>query len=483
VLRKVLSEGDGAHQYIQTIPRRGYRFVGSVRELGYEQDDLIIEEHSRARVVITDQQEATRSSVPGEAGNTKAGDTSVGLPVANLTSPTSRSRSVFARRLAPVAILALLVVGTVVAVRSLQGKSEIAQPEIRSLAVLPLENLSGDPAQDYFADGMTDELIAALAKTRGLRVVSRTSVMRYKGPRNKSLPEIARELNVDAVVEGSVLRSGDRVRITAQLIQATSDRHLWGESYERDLRDTIALQREVAMALTEQIKIKLTPQEQERLGNAHKANPEAHEAYLKGRYFWNKRTEEGLKKGIEYFEQAINLDHDYALAYSGLADCYISLYDYQILPPEDSVPQAKAAAASALKIDNDLAEAHASLAYCSYLFDRDWVSAEKEFLRAIELNPNYATARQWHGRYLADLGRFETISEMRRARNWIRSHSLLARISGLSSIIPGNMIRPSDNCSGPSRWNQLSSWPTGCWATHMSESKCIKRRLLSTKKH
>ena len=417
VLRKVLSAGEGSPQYIQTIPRRGYRFVGSVRELGYEQGDLIIEEHSRSHVVITDQQETKQSGALDETGITKATDGHVELRANALAGNTSRSRLFSVKSLMAVAILVMLVVATVVSVRLLRGRAETTQPQIGSLAVLPLENLSGDPAQDYFADGMTDELIAALAKNRGLRVVSRTSVMRYKGARNKSLPEIARELNVDAIVEGSVLRSGDRVRITAQLIQAASDRHLWGESYERDLRDIIGLQREVAAALTEQIKINLTPQEQERLANTHAANPEAHEAYLKGRYFWNKRTEPGLKKGVEYFEQAINLDHDYALAYSGLADCYISLYDYQIVPPEDSVPQAKAAAARALKIDNDLAEAHASLAYCSYLFDRNWVSAEKEFLLAIELNPNYASARQWHGRYLADLGRFdEALAEMKRAQ-------------------------------------------------------------------
>ncbi len=216
--------------------------------------------------------------------------------------------------------LVLIVIG-----RFLPGSRPPAMERpIQSLAVLPLANLSNDPAQEYFADGMTEALITDLAQIRSLRVISRTSVMRYKGSR-KPLPEVARALHVDAVVEGSVLRSGDRVRITAQLIQGATDRHLWAKTYERDMRDVLALQGEVAQAITQEIKVRLTPQEQIRLESSRPVDREAYEAYLKGRYYWNRRTAEGLKKAIEYFEKAINLDPAYALAYSGLADSYALL--------------------------------------------------------------------------------------------------------------------------------------------------------------
>jgi len=249
---------------------------------------------------------------------------------------------------------------------------------IRSLAVLPLENLSGDASQDYFADGMTDELITELGQISALRVISRTSVMPYKRVR-KSLPQIARELNVDAVVEGTVLRSGEQVRITAQLIQASADKHLWAESYEGDLRDTLALQQKVARAIAEQIRINLTPQEQAVLKNVKVVDPEAYEAYLKGRYFWNKRTADGLKKAIDYFNQAIEKDPNYAQAYTVLADSYALLGDleYGVLAPKEAFPRAKAAATRALELDNTLGEAHTSLAFSLDLFDWDWASAER----------------------------------------------------------------------------------------------------------
>jgi len=290
---------------------------------------------------------------------------------------------------------------------------------IRSLAVLPLESLSGDASQDYFADGMTDELITDLGKISALRVISRTSVMPYKRVR-KSLPQIARELSVDAVVEGTVLRSGEQVRITAQLIQASADKHLWAESYEGDLRDTLALQKKVARAIAEQIRINLTPQEQAVLKNVKVVNPEAYEAYLKGRYFWNKRTADGLKKAIDYFNQAIEKDPNYAQAYTGLADSYALLgdWEYGILAPKEAFPRAKAAATKALELDNTLGEAHTSLAFSLDLFDWDWASAEREFRRAIELNPGYATAHHWYAWHLSEMGRNrEAIAEMRKAQN------------------------------------------------------------------
>jgi TolB-like protein/DNA-binding winged helix-turn-helix (wHTH) protein/Flp pilus assembly protein TadD len=299
-------------------------------------------------------------------------------------------------------------------------RSRIRPPSgIQSLAVLPLESLSGDASQDYFADGMTDKLITDLGQISALRVISRTSVMSYKGTR-KPLPQIARELNVDAVVEGTVLRSGQQVRITAQLIQASVDKHLWAQSYEGDLRDTLALQNKVARAVAEQIRINLNPQEQAALKNVKVVNPDAYEAYLKGRYFWNKRTADGLKKAIDYFNQAIEKDPNYAQAYTGLADSYALLgdWEYGVLAPKEAFPRAKAAATKALELDSTLGEAHTSLAFSLDLFDWDWESAEREFRRAIELNPGYATAHQWYAWHLIVLGRNgQAIAEMRKAQS------------------------------------------------------------------
>jgi len=266
---------------------------------------------------------------------------------------------------------------------------------------------------------MTDELISDLGQISALRVISRTSVMGYKRAR-KPLPQIARELNVDAVVEGTVLRSGDQVRITAQLIEASTDKHLWSQSYEGELRDTLALQNQVARAIADQIRIKLNPQEQAVLKSAKVVNPESYESYLKGRYFWNKRTAEGLKVALAYFNQAIEEDPKYAQAYSGLADTYALLGDWQyaVMTPKEALPKAKVAAIKALELDGALGEAHNSLAFCLDGFDWDFNSAGKEFGRAIDLNPGYATAHHWYAWHLSLLGRYdEAIAEMRKAEN------------------------------------------------------------------
>jgi TolB-like protein/DNA-binding winged helix-turn-helix (wHTH) protein/Tfp pilus assembly protein PilF len=292
-------------------------------------------------------------------------------------------------------------------------------PVIRSLAVLPLESLSNDASQDYFADGMTDELISDLGQISALRVISRTSVMGYKHVR-KPLPQIARELDVDAVVEGTVLRSGDRVRITAQLIDASTDKHLWSQSYEGEVRDTLALQNQVAREVADQIRVNLNPQEQTALRNVKVVNPAAYESYLKGRYFWNKRTANGLSVARAYFDQAIDEDPKYAQAYSGLADTYALLGDWQyaVMTPKEALPKAKAAAIKALELDSALGEAHNSLAFVLDGFDWDLDSGGKEFRRAIELNPGYATAHHWYGWHLALLGRYdEALVEMRKAES------------------------------------------------------------------
>jgi serine/threonine-protein kinase len=302
------------------------------------------------------------------------------------------------------------------------------QPQIGSLAVLPLANLSGDPEQDYFADGMTEALITDLAKSRNLRVISRTSVMHYKGTK-KPLPEIARELRVDAVVEGSVLRAEKRVRITAQLIRAGTDQNLWADSYERDVQDILGLQSEVAHAITQQVEGRLRQKNESLSESGRSVNLEAYEAYLKGRYYWNKRDRASLQKSLDYFNEAIAKDPNYALAYAGLADVYVVISSDWATAPREVNKQAKAAAQKALEIDDSLAEAHTSLASI-YHNEWNWLGAEREFKRAIELNPNYATAHHWYSIYLATVGRFDEA---------VREGTTAAELDPLSLIISASL--------------------------------------------
>ena len=294
------------------------------------------------------------------------------------------------------------------------GKIECEAPRMRSLAVLPLENLSHDPQQEYFAEGLTEALITTLAKIGELRVISRTSAMLYKGVR-KPLREIARELEVDAIVEGTVLRAGQRVRITAQLIDAANETHLWAESYERHLRDVLHLQAEVAEAIAKQVRVKLTPQERAHLAQTQPVNPEAYEAYLKGRYHWLRRNSEELPKAVQYFEQAIAMDPTYARAYAGLADSLSGLGVY-FVAPDQGCGKAKTLALRALEMDPGLAEAHASLAWATMWYDYDFVTAEREFERSIELSRRYATAHMWYGFCLGMMGCYEeSYTEFKRA--------------------------------------------------------------------
>jgi TolB-like protein len=288
-------------------------------------------------------------------------------------------------------------------------------PRFRSLAVLPLENLSRDPEQEFFAEGMTEALTTMLAKIGELRVVSRTSAMLYKGAR-KPLREIARELEVDTLVEGTVLRAGRRVRITAQLIDAKNESHLWAESYERDLRDVLALQSDVARAIAHEIEVKLTPQEEGQLTEARPVDPEAYEAYLKGRYYWNRRTREGYGKAVQHFQQAVAKDPRFVVAYTGLADCFSGLGAFGFVAPQEGCGQAKTLALKAVLMDDGSAEAHASLAWATLWYEFDFETVEREFLRSMELSPRYVFAHSWFGYYLSLMGRFEQgITEMKRA--------------------------------------------------------------------
>jgi TolB-like protein/Tfp pilus assembly protein PilF len=311
LLRKVLGGGPDDADYIETVPRRGYRFVAPVRET-----------------------------------------------------------------------------------RDASGAS-------RSLAVLPMANLSNDPSQDFFTDGMTDELISYFMRIEALRVASRTSVMVYKGV-NKPLRQIARELDVNWVVEGTVLQSGGRVRISARLIDGATERHLWAETYEKDMRNVLALQSEVASDIAREIRVKVSLPERAKLAQSRSVNPDAYQDYLRGRFFLNKRTTNDLKRAREYFQTAVEKDPSYAPAYSGLADAYALLASsgYDVMAPREAMPLAKAAAMNALQIDNSLAEAYAALGYVTLVYDWDWPAAERYIARAIELNPAYATAHQWRGELL-----------------------------------------------------------------------------------
>lgn len=391
-LRSALGDSAETPRFIETLPKRGYRFIGDVT------------------VVETDQRQAQPPSLPATSP-----DNEPTPPTAAAPPPTPKRGASHPGRW--VLALVLLVGFAAVAAIWLTGSRGHGAGNIRSIAVLPLENLSADPSQNYFADGMTDELITDLAQISALRVISRTSVMAYKGAR-KPLPQIARELNVDAVVEGTVLRSGDRVRITAQLIDASTDKHLWSQSYEGEFRDTLALQNRVASAIAEQIRISLTPQEQAALKGGKVVNPDAYESYLKGRYFWNKRTPDGLRSALAYFNQAIEEDPKYAQSYSGLADTYALLGDWQyaVMTPKEAFPRAKDAALKAIELDATLGEAHTSLAFVLDGFDWDFQLGGKEFQRGIELSPGYATAHHWYGWHLALVGQNqEAIAEMKRA--------------------------------------------------------------------
>ena len=312
---------------------------------------------------------------------------------------------------------------------------------IRSLLVVPLENLSSDPEQEYFVDGLTEALIASLARISTLRVISRTTAMSYKGTR-KPLPDIARELNVEGIVEGTVLRSDGRVRISAQLLHAPSDTHLWAGTYDRDLRDILALQAEVSRAIAAEIKTKLSPQERGQLKQSRPVVPEAYEAYLMGRHYWNKRTPEGMKKGAEYFQQSIEKDPTYAAAYAGLADMAASAGFWGFLPSAQACLKAQAAARKSLSIEEN-GEAHAALGWAILLYDYDYPAATREFQRAIALYPGYAPTFQWYGHCLICTGRLQDGLEHNRQALRLDPLSLIAHTCYTAALW---MARDYDRC-------------------------------------
>jgi TolB-like protein/DNA-binding winged helix-turn-helix (wHTH) protein/Flp pilus assembly protein TadD len=364
------ANASGDEGYIETVPRRGYRFVAPVLE------------------------------------RRPALDQTPQSPVVKRLDAEPRSRALMLRfAIAGFCAIVLLTIGILLKPQShLFGFAPARH--IHSVAVLPLQNLSGDPSQEYLADGLTEALVTDLAQVRSLRVISRTSIMTYKGTKKK-LPEIARELNVDAVVEGSVMRSGDHVQVTAQLIEAPTDTHLWAETYEGSQRDLLVLQNRMAQAIVQQVRVALTPEEKLRLATIHLVSPESHEDYLQGRYFWNRRTPAALLSSLELYEKATKADPNSAEAYSAMATVYATMVATDQFPPQEMEGKAKAAAQKALSLDETLAEPHAALGYMKAVGDYDWDGSFAEFKRAIELDPSYAMAHHWYGYILECRGRFD----------------------------------------------------------------------------
>lgn len=379
-LREALRDSADKPRFVETVGRRGYRFLAPVEPPN-----------------------ATRAGIRQ-------------LQIERWFSGGESTRAIRRAALVGGGLVLLLLLGFLLGRGGQRREKESATPGLRSIAVLPLKNLSSDSGQDYFAEGMTDEIITDLAKLPGLRVISHTSSMRYRDT-HKMMREIGRELNVDGVLEGSVVRSGSHVRIRLQLIYAPSDQHIWAQAYDRDLKDALVLQAILAQDIASEIRLTLTSQQRKDLANAPSVNPEAYDLYLKGRYFWNKRNKEGLIKAADYFEQAIAKDPNYAVAYAGLADAY-GLSGNDLFPIDEAMSRAKAAAEKALQLDGDLAEAHASLGLIAYHFDWNWASAQHHFERAMALNPNYATAHHWYAEaYLMPMGRAdEAIAELRKAK-------------------------------------------------------------------
>ncbi len=390
-VRQALEDNAQDPIFIRTIPRLGFKFIADVKELKADENSTVNVEpevNNKERKIDTF---LTRIRQKKQT------------PLLNLSSKKKFT-------LIGVIVILLLGLSTAVVFNLINNNDN----EIKSIAVLPFINLNVDTDEEYFADGMTEALISNLGKIKLLRVISRTSVMSFKNA-SKPLPEIAKQLNVDAIVEGSVMNANNRVRITAKLISANSDQLLWVKSYERDMQDILKLQGELAKEIASEIKINLTSKENANVAAARPVNPEAYTAYLKGRYFWNMRTSEGFNKAIEQFHKAITIDSEYAPAYTGLSDTYILQGNYGMIQSNEATAIAKKYVSKALALDDALAEAHVSLSAC---LTNEWdiIGAKREMERAIELNPNYATAHQWYAFSLIRSGLIEEgISEIKKA--------------------------------------------------------------------
>ena len=391
-IRQVLKDDPEQPKFIQTVTGRGYRFIAAVTDVTVARSGQSVEGSNQRLQSVGDLAFSPRE-VPGSISPTNE-RTYVGPQSARLNRRSART-VVFVI----VALMLLGVFGYRIGVRRLR-----VQPQFKSIAVLPLQNYSGDPQQDYFVDGMTDSVIADLGKIKHLGVISRTSVTPYKNSK-KSMREIAHELHADAVIEGSVARSADRVRITVQLIDAATDRHLWSESYEREMKDVLALQSQVTQAIAEEVHAVITPEEQGHLSRNSVVDPDVYELYLKGRHIMERGGLEDVQNAIDYFQSGLKKDPDNALLYTGLADAYIDKMMDVHESPVEATTKARAAVERALQLDDSLAEAHTSLGMIKLSYDWDWAGAEGEFKRAMDLNPGYPLAYVMYGQYLTMVGR------------------------------------------------------------------------------
>jgi len=401
-IRQVLKDDSQEPRYVQTLSGRGYRFIAPVL-------DVELQTPSPAGPESALPQEAEPATTPVKPISEEWRGKADAAPPAAAFRPWRRFRW-----------FAFLVSCCAIGITAWIGWTHFygagAAHPIRSIAVLPLQNLSGDPAQEYFSDGMTDELITELSRIQSLKVISHTSVMEYKGTR-KHLPQIARELGVDGILEGSVIRENDQVRVTVQLLDGPNDRHIWSESYERPLHGILNLQKEVAETVARQIRITLTPEQQVRLNAKRTVDPEAYENYLRGRYFLSTQftMEQPLLQAKSYFEQSIHKDPGFAPAYSGLADAYLYLALFHAVPEQAGFQSAREALHKALQLDDSIGEAHDTLGVIGWRRDWDWEAAEREFDRAIALAPSYPCAHEDRAEFLAFLGRRpEALAEMTR---------------------------------------------------------------------
>jgi TolB-like protein/DNA-binding winged helix-turn-helix (wHTH) protein/Tfp pilus assembly protein PilF len=402
-LRSALSDTADNPRFIETVPRRGYRFVAPVSVARPESTSVVDQE-----VVVPTGEESSESiastvAVPDATAQPR-------LPSKDVAPTSNRRPSLLAW-----AAVAVVVLSTGFALRLRFKAPAMQSGSVQSIAVLPLQNISADPTQEYLAEGMTDEIITDLAKLAGPKVISRTSAMQYKGTR-KTIPEIALELHVGAVLEGSVERSGDRMRVRVQLIDAATDQHLWAEAYDRQLSDVLLLEAELAQDIARQIQLRLTPQQERRFAQNRMLNPQAFQDYLQGRHYWALRTSDSLTSAIEYFNHAIQEDPNDARSYAGLAQCYVVLPMVTKTSQSEAYQKARDAAANALALDDSLAEAHLSIAEVRLYQDWDFAGAEKEFKKTLDLNPNYSTGHQWYGEFLSLMARHrEAIAELQTA--------------------------------------------------------------------
>lgn len=405
MIRRALGDGANEHVYVETVPRRGYRFIAAVTELGDEVAETAAPKPMRADV----------ETVSEELTNTvEAKYEGAEVPVTRLQSTR---KFVWLSAIAGLSLFGLLLVTYFIRVKRAESKPTVKATEIKSIAVLPFKSLVANSGDEYLELGITDTLITRLSGIREMTVRPTSAVRKYGGTNNEDPIAAGSELKAESVLEGNIQRLNDRIRVTARLLRVSDGAPLWAGQFDEKFTDIFSVEDTISKEVANALVAQLSTNEQELLSKRYTQNSEAYRLYLEGRYFWNKRTSEGNAKAIEYFNQAIASDTHYALAYSGLADCYNMMGYWNLVPPREAFPKAKEAAIKALEIDDTLGEAHASLAYAEFEYDWDFANAERGYKKALELNPNHLSAHQWYAEYLMVMERFgEADEELKRAQ-------------------------------------------------------------------